>query len=144
MACGSLCASENGTAAHEPHTVFDSVGGPWSWPMAKEWALSLLPYGLRRLTTYTMASLRKVYWIVYLMAADQSVWQAMAASRISLSDDIPASDLLFWVRLLPLNDYPAPAQPKHREMSLLSAVEMARPQNTRGCMTRMLSLDMQQ
>lgn len=24
------CASENGTAVHEPHAVFDSVSRPWS------------------------------------------------------------------------------------------------------------------
>jgi hypothetical protein len=43
--------------------------------MAREWPLSVLPYGLTRLATYTVASLRKVYWVVYLMAADLPVWQ---------------------------------------------------------------------
>jgi len=48
--------------------------------MAKEWALSVLPYGLMRFTTYTMASLRKVYWVGYFMAADQFIWLQIKSS----------------------------------------------------------------
>jgi hypothetical protein len=47
---------------HSNHMLFltQSVDPGHRW---KEWALSVLPYGLMRFTTYTMASLRKVYWV---------------------------------------------------------------------------------
>ena len=43
-------------------------------------ALSVLPYGLMRTTTYTVASLRKVYWVVHFMAADQFIWLQIKSS----------------------------------------------------------------
>jgi hypothetical protein len=43
-------------------------------------ALSVLPYGLMRTTTYTVASLQKVYWVVHFMAADQFIWLQIKSS----------------------------------------------------------------
>jgi hypothetical protein len=69
---------------HTNHILFLTQSVDPGQGLHEGMALSVLPYGLMRTTTYTVASLRKVYWVVHFMAADQFIWLQIKSSGNSV------------------------------------------------------------